>query len=472
TLKLSDLVVPEKLFRTIRSLHLLKKKGKFTFATEVKRKSGRTIDVEVSASSLGKNTYVAICTDISHRVKAERDARSLENEYQSFVSSLPYPYAIFVNRKLALKNTAFDSLFPWIKEAGPSVSDFFGRRNPELLKEISMMLDEPTSTIVIQNREVLVPAPLRGRRPERQTVATEVSISRIQYEGKQSLYCTFVDVAERRRIIDRAEETEEKFKTLLEKSLDAISISQDEKFIRLNSSFVEMFGYSSAMELLGKEITSVISGRNARAEILEIEKNRVQGKEAPSRYEYTGVKKDGSKISVEVQSARIKLDGKWAILAYHRDVTMQKNAEENVARKTKGLEVLNRISDEVSGATSLEDIYHHGMNAAIRGTQFEVGAVFAVDRIHSTMNIRQHRSLSENILAKLGTQSLDDGFAHFFNKAHEPIVASIADYPPYLHYKSLFEAEQYKTVAFLPLVVKGVLYGVLMLATTKEKSLD
>ncbi|MEK7251472.1 MAG: PAS domain S-box protein, partial [Bacteroidota bacterium] len=129
TLKLADLVVPEKLFRTIRSLHLLKKKGKFTFATEVKRKSGRTIDVEVSASSLGKNTYVAICTDISHRVKAERDARSLENEYQSFVSSLPYPYAIFVNRKLALKNTAFDSLFPWIKEAGPSVSDFFGRRN-------------------------------------------------------------------------------------------------------------------------------------------------------------------------------------------------------------------------------------------------------------------------------------------------------------------------------------------------------
>ena len=466
TLKLSDLVVPEKLFRTIRSLHLLKKKGKFTFATEVKRKSGRTIDVEVSASSLGKNTYVAICTDISCRVKAERDARSLENEYQSFVSSLPYPYAIFVNRKLALKNTAFDSLFPWIKETGPSVSDFFGRRNPELLKEISMMLDEPTSHIVIQNREVLVPA------LERQTVATEVSISRIQYEGKQSLYCTFVDVSERRQTLDKAEQTEEKFKTLLEKSLDAISISQDEKFILLNSSFVEMFGYSSAMELLGKEITTVISGRNARAEILEGEKKRVEGKEAPSRYEYTGVKKDGSKITVVVQSTRIKLDGKWAILAYHRDVTMQKNAEENVARKTKGLEVLNRISDEVSGATSLEDIYHHGMNTAIRGTQFEVGAVFAVDRIHSTMNIRQHRSLSENILAKLGTQSLDDGFARFFDKTHEPIVASIADYPPYLHYKSLFEAEQYKTVAFLPLVVKGMLYGVLMLATTKERSLD
>lgn len=391
---------------------------------------------------------------------------SLEQEYRNFITSLPYPYAIFVNRKLVTKNDLFIRLFPWTKEESPSLTNFFGRKNADLLKEISTLLENEGTFGRISTREVLLPT------PDRKTVAVEFSASLIQFRGKRALYCTFTDVNERRRILDQGEAVDAKFQVLLEASPLAISVSLDGKFVLLNSSFARMFGYDSVMDLLGKSVTSIVSGRNARNLIAEQEEKRSAGDESDLAYEYTGTKKDGSKIFVEVSARRIRFNERWAVLSYHRDVTHQRTAEEIYERKSKGLELLNRISDDIAGLSTLDDIYRSGLHAAMKGTQFESGAVLSVDTADSELRIHTYRNLGEKVVTAFAAQHLDEGLARFFNKTHEPIVATVSEYPPYLPYKGLFEGEGYTTVAFLPLVIKNTLRGILFLATARQELLD
>ncbi|MBX2992219.1 MAG: PAS domain S-box protein [Bacteroidetes bacterium] len=391
---------------------------------------------------------------------------SLEQEYRDFITALPYPYAIFVNRKLVIKNDLFTRLFPWTQENSPSLSDFFGRKNADLLKEISSLFESKETHGRISTREVLLPA------PDRKTVAVELSASVVQFHGKEALYCTFTDVSERRRILDRAGAVDAKFQVLLEGSPLAISVSLDGKFVLLNSSFARMFGYDSVMELLGKSVTSVVSGRNARALIADQEEKRSIGDESDLLYEYTGTKKDGSKIFIEVSARRILFNERWAVLSYHRDMTQQRTTEELFERRSKGLELLNRISDDIAGLSTLDDIYRSGLNAAMRGTQFETGAVLSVDPAHSELRIHTHRNLGGKVVSAFTTQHLDEGLARFFDKTHEPIVAAVSEYPPYLPHRGLFEGERYTSVAFLPLVVRNRLHGILFLATMRQESLD
>ncbi|MEO8167789.1 MAG: PAS domain S-box protein, partial [bacterium] len=314
------------------------------------------------------------------KLQSDSTAKLIENEYKQFLASLPYPYAIFVNRKLTVTNDTFRNLFPWIGTASPSLSAFFGRKNSEVVKQLTALLENPSDENPVRNKEVLIPA------GDKNNVAAEFSASAIQYDGKPAIYCTFVDVSKRRQVLDQAESTEQRFKVLLDSSLEAISVTQNDHFTLVNTAFLRMLGYDSGLELIGKEFTSVISGRNARSEILEIIRKHMETPDGASfRSEYTGIRKDGAKIQVQMQSSIITLDGIPTLLSYHKDVTTDLKDRDEYQRKIKGLEILNRVADEVLEAKSVDEMYQRGMNAAMKILGFEVAASFSVDKTSSSL---------------------------------------------------------------------------------------
>ncbi len=462
--RLFDLIPRERQWAAKRALVVLRRKGKLSFSTQVRRKNGQMLEVLIYATSLGKNLFAAVCVDSADRMKLKAEKIAIENEYRAFLSSLPYPYAIFVNRKLAERNEAFTALFPWTAQKTPSLTDFFGRRNADLLKQISELLKQTGGGVRISNREVLIPA------PERKSVAAEVSIASVPFAGKPAVYCSFVDVTARRQVLDRAAAVEEKFKTLVEGSLDALSITKDGTFLLVNDAFARLFGYAGSMELLGKKLTTVVWGRNARREVLEAEKQVLAGSETQQQLEYPGRMKDGTKIVVEARSCRISFDGRPAVLSYHRNITELRKSEEELERRSKGFEILNHFIDDVRSSASTEEMYHRGMHAALKASGFETAGVFLLQ--DDLLVLKHHHGLSEHARAKLDRQSLDESFTRFFNKTHEALIATIAEYPAYLPYRSLFASEGYSTVAILPTVVSGRLHGMLLLATRREITID
>lgn len=146
-------------------------------------------------------------------------------------------------------------------------------------------------------------------------------------------------------------ENEELFRRVVEGSNDGISIIQDEHFVFVNPSYLKMFHFSRAEEVVGKHVAEHIHPED-RKDIMERVRRGQSGEKVASRVRFRRVRGDGSSGNVEVSSARIQFRGKPAILSMVRDITKQTEAEEKLANQTEELSVnksrLQKALSEIS----------------------------------------------------------------------------------------------------------------------------
>jgi diguanylate cyclase (GGDEF)-like protein/PAS domain S-box-containing protein len=116
------------------------------------------------------------------------------------------------------------------------------------------------------------------------------------------------------------------FLGLLRNELVAIYIIQDDRFRFVNPRFAQLFGYTRE-ELCGHMGPIDLTAPEFRALAqLEIER-RVHNVTGSSRYSFDGLRKDGSRIRVEVFGTRAELDGRPAIIGMMIDNTDRHRAE-------------------------------------------------------------------------------------------------------------------------------------------------
>ncbi len=150
------------------------------------------------------------------------------------------------------------------------------------------------------------------------------------------------DITERKKTEEALEESEERYRDLVEKAGIAILIDDREgNFKYVNERYAELFGYSEE-ELESQSIHTVVHTDDVDI-VLQYHNKRIQGKKAPSRYEFKGVKKDGTPIYLEVDAKAIK-KGKEVVgtRCYIWDITDRKMAEERLKASLLEKEVLLR----------------------------------------------------------------------------------------------------------------------------------
>jgi signal transduction histidine kinase len=82
-------------------------------------------------------------------------------------------------------------------------------------------------------------------------------------------------------------------------------------------------------ELIGRSLGCLVHPDD-RERVLDISRRRQSGQPAEPRYDYKGVKKDGSAIYVAVSATTINYHNRILSLAYLRDVTSRRMAEEEI----------------------------------------------------------------------------------------------------------------------------------------------
>ena len=134
------------------------------------------------------------------------------------------------------------------------------------------------------------------------------------------------DVTERKQAAVALQQSEDKFRALVEQSLVGCYIIQDGRYVYANPKMAEIFGY--AQEEIERGVT--VEDLTWAEDLPLVRENlrlRVEGKIQSIHYAFRGKRKDGSPIDIEVHGARTDWRGRPAVIGTLLDITERKRTE-------------------------------------------------------------------------------------------------------------------------------------------------
>jgi PAS domain S-box-containing protein len=151
-------------------------------------------------------------------------------------------------------------------------------------------------------------------------------------------------------------ESEEKYRTLVEKASEAIVIIQDGLFAFANPKASIVLGEAPG-GLVGRRFEDCVWPED-RAAVVANHLLRLAGGNPPEAYDFRLLGRDGSEVWVSIAAARIEWQGRPAILSLLSDISARKRSEaeaERLLREKETLlrEVHHRVKNNLAMATSL-----------------------------------------------------------------------------------------------------------------------
>ena len=173
-------------------------------------------------------------------------------------------------------------------------------------------------------------------------------------------------------------ESEERYRIAIEHSNDGVAIVKGCYHIFVNNKFLEIFGYNNRDEIIGNQIYITVHPDD-REMVISINERRQRGEDVPSKYEFKGIKKDGTTVFIEVSAAGIIYRGEPATLAYLRDITEHKMMNDALKESER------RYRDLVENA--LVGIYAADINGCISYINNTFSIMFGFDSREEMISI-------------------------------------------------------------------------------------
>ena len=184
----------------------------------------------------------------------------------------------------------------------------------------------------------------------------------------------------RLRQIESYRESERRWKSYLESSMDAAFIFVGTEIAYANKKAADMLGYHDRSELIGLD-SLVLVKEDERETVRSIMLGRQRGEDSVSRYDITLLDKSGREVTVETNASLVDYDGKNASLAYCRDISARKSYE-------KKLTALHKSAVRLGKSHSLDDVY----DAILDTIESVLGFRFAGVAMHEEGHLRYTRT--------------------------------------------------------------------------------
>jgi PAS domain S-box-containing protein len=304
------------------------KNEKVRFNKRYIHKNGSIVWVDLS-SSIRRNAagellyFITSVIDITEGKRSEEELRESEAQYRNlFENSVMGISQALPDGRLIRANTAYAKMYGFtgpeemISEA-PHVGQLYV--NPEIREEVLRIL---------KANGVMVPKEIAVRRRDGSLFFVLVSAREIKDpNGKLQCYqAEHIEITERRRAEEALRESEEKYRTLVEKANEAISIAQDGVFTFVNSRMSTFLGVSVG-DLEGKNFIDFVWPGD-RELVMANYRKRSAGEFVKDSYDFRIIGAGGKLLWIFLSAAAIQWKGKPATLNLLTDITERKGTEE------------------------------------------------------------------------------------------------------------------------------------------------
>ncbi|MCK9592163.1 MAG: PAS domain S-box protein [Methanoregula sp.] len=305
--------------------HIIHDKGILIADTTLPRPMGRIVTLRGKTSPLYNQQgeivgAIESIRDITEFKKAEESLRESEGRFSAFMDHLPVTAFIkdeqsthlFVNRHM-------EEIFGAREWIGKSVHDQFPKEAADT------MIEDDRQTIRDGYRETL--ENLYTKKGDLKIFETYKF--RIDRENKPPLIGGFaIDITERKEAERALNESEEKYRLVVETSHDAIYIYREPRLLFVNTRTSDLTGYTKD-ELLNMNLWDLVHPDD-RARLQESATRRLAGEEVAPVFTARILTKTGEVRDGNFFVDRIIYLGQSAILGIFRDMAEQKRADREI----------------------------------------------------------------------------------------------------------------------------------------------
>jgi PAS domain S-box-containing protein len=188
----------------------------------------------------------------------------------------------------------------------------------------------------------------------------------------EELLAKVARLVERHRIQEVLKESEERYRSLVELSPDAIVVHREGKFLYVNPAAVKLWGASTAQDLIGKSILCVVHP-DYHDHVME-RVDYIQQFQRPTELaEQKCLRLDGIEVDVEVTGLPFTSEGKSAVLAVFRDITEKKQAREALRKAEKRLRTVVASASLILFATDKNGVFTLCEGEGLKNLALEAG---------------------------------------------------------------------------------------------------
>lgn len=290
---------------------------------------GKVIEKDANGEPI---KLLGISRDIHQRKLAEEALRESEERFRTTLYSIgDGVITTDTDGCVKIMNGVAEQLTGWTQQ------DAFGR----LLEEVYPIIDEESrEQLEIPARRVLregvvVDMPghslLIGRDGSERPITNSGAPIRNSRGEIVGVVLVCRDRSNEREAERALKESEKKYRLLVEASLDAIFVIQDNQITYLNNAALKLFGYENSVEVIGKSPFDLFHPghhNNIKVRIQKLVESRLEATSTEEKI----IHRNGKVVEVEVMTTPYTINGNRAIQIVLRDITERKKLEQSRLR--------------------------------------------------------------------------------------------------------------------------------------------
>ena len=262
-----------------------------------------------------------VCIDITERKRAEEALRQSEEKFRTLLENVPDLILVHRDGIILYVNPAITQTMGFTPDEILATS-IFDHIAPEYSEPVAASLGTRTTTGQREPYEIEV----FSRSGERRTVVVRATM--VEFGGSPAILNVLTDITERKQAEEALRETEERYKSLYERSLDCVYLTDiTGNFIDANQSALTLLGYTRD-EITTLNFSSLLTP-DQLASALRINQEIITTGVQSKSTEYRVRRKDGGYVDIVTTASLVYLKGKpYAVQGIAHNITERKKVEE------------------------------------------------------------------------------------------------------------------------------------------------